>query len=150
MRTRVAVLVVVLGTVLVGCSDGGDEPDAKGSETPAAQTTDTTTDTTTVDCAQYAGTSEELADAQAALYGQDAKARSAAIKALTATLGALKDDAPDDVDAALDTLVSGFEQTAELLDDPAAADPAALQELAPKLSEAGRTVTEYIVEECGG
>lgn len=146
MRTRVAVLVVVLGAALAGCSDGGDEPDAKGSGTPAAQTTDTTT----VDCAQYAGTSEELADAQAALYGQDKKARAAAIEDLTATLGALKEDAPDDVDAALDTLVSGFEQTAELLDDPAAADPAALQEVAPKLSEAGRTVTEYIVEECGG
>lgn len=146
MRTRAALLAVALGIVLAGCSDDGDEKDTTDAKsgTPSVETTDTTT----VDCEQFAGTSAKITDAQAALYGSDAAARTEAIRTLAEELEALKKDAPDDVDKALDTLADGFEEAAELLSDPQSADASKLTEIAPKLAEAGQKVTTYIVERC--
>ena len=147
MRTRAALLAALLCTALAACSGDGDEPESKqdaNSEKPPAKTTDTTI----VDCEQFAGTSTKITDAQAALYGSDAAARTEAIRTLAEELEALKEDAPGDVDKALDTLADGFEEAAALLSDPESADSSELAELAPKLAEAGQKVTTYIVDRC--
>lgn len=144
MRARVMILAVVLCAALTACSDDGDEPKAKGTESPSAPTTDTTT----VDCAKFSGTSQKLADAQAALYGRDPDAQARALTTLTAEFDALKKDAPATVDAELDTLIAGFEEVAQLLEDPTAVDQQEFTDRLAAWSEAGQKVTAYIQKQC--
>lgn len=135
MRTRAAILAVVLIAALAACSDSGDK-------SPSAAVSDTTT----VDCAKFADASTKIAEAQTELYSGSNAA--ASIETLVAELDALKADAPDDVDEALTEMGEAFRTAAEILDDPTPENQAELAALAPKLSEASQKITEYVVDHC--
>jgi len=141
MRTRVAILAVVLAAALTACSDGDDKPATRGAGSPGTPTTDHTT----VDCAEFAETAKKIADAQADVYAGGGRG---AVDALVAELDELKDGAPADVQAALDDLADAFGQAAQIMTDPTDENKAELAALGPKLSEDGRTITAYIVSKC--
>ena len=143
MRTRAAVLIVLLLAALTACSDDGDKPDDAAKE-PTAKTSDITN----LDCTEFASTANKIAEAQQSLYGSDAAQRQAAVETLTSQLKALKSEAPADVDAALDELLEGFTEASSLMDDPAAADTSKIAEMAPALSDAGQRVTAWIASRC--
>ena len=121
MRTRAALLAALLCTALAACSDDGDEPESKKdvtSGTPSAKTTDTTI----VDCEQFAGTSAKITDAQAALYGSDAAARTEAIRTLVEELEefarAVRGDGEPEMDgerstASLAVILAGIRSASE-------------------------------------
>ena len=130
-----------------GCSgDSGDPGDSGGPKVaPSTELTEIT-----VECDRFADTAQRITDAQTALYdGKDSPDDATAVDALVEELDALKQDAPADVRTALSDLGEGFRSAQQLLADPTEANRAALAELTPQLSEDGRTVTGWIVEQCG-
>lgn len=142
MRIRLAVLGAVLVAATAACSDDPD-PDAR----PSGPMTEIT-----VDCEEFADAAKAITDAQTALYasGPDGDTDGDdAIDALVAELDGLKDDAPDDVRAALTSLGAGFRIAEAILADPTPEKQAELAELAPRLAEDGQKVTAYITSECG-
>lgn len=144
-RLALSGVCVILIGALGACSDDGDPAADPGVEpTPLAPVTDTTT----IDCAAYADTAQQITDAQAALYGDKKADREAAVQTLVDQLDALKAEAPPPVDAALTRLSDGFEAAATVLDDPGGDQTAALAELSPRLAEDSKTITDYIVGEC--
>lgn len=138
MRIRLAVLGAVLVAATAACSDDPD-PDAR----PSGPMTEIT-----VDCEEFADAAKAITDAQTALYASGPDSDDA-IDALVAELDGLKDDAPDDVRAALTSLGAGFRSAEAILADPTPEKQAELAELAPRLAEDGQKVTAYITSECG-
>jgi hypothetical protein len=135
------ILAVALVASLAACSDDDPESDAD----PHA--TDITMSEVTVDCPQFADAAKKIADAQAALY--DGSGGAGALDDLVAELDALKDDAPDDVDAALDDMADAFRDAAAILENPNPDNQAELADLGEKLSEDSQKITEYITSQCG-
>lgn len=134
-----ALAVLVLA---VGCDGGsGDEP----RTAPSTELTEIT-----VECDRFAETARRITDAQTALYdGKDSPDDAAAVDALVEELDALRPEAPPDVRTALTDLGEGFRSAQQLLADPTEANRATLAELTPQLSEDGRTVTGWIIDQCG-
>lgn len=144
MRYFLAILTVLSAITLSACGGSDDESNSTDSNRlpePEASLTEMT-----VPCAQFAGTAERIAEAQKQLYASSGSAD--AIEALTAELEALKEGAPADVQAALDTLSQAFQDAAALVDDPEAADQQKLAELASELSAAGQKISAYVVDRC--
>lgn len=143
MRARMGALAastVLLAAALVGCSDDTDPVSAQApSDGPPSEVT--------VDCPEFEDTARKIVDAQASLY--TAAGDPEAIDDLVAELDALKEGAPEDVRTALDDMGTAFRDAAELLEEPTAQSRAELVALAPGLSDAGRTITEYVQEQCG-
>lgn len=136
MRTRMAVLVVVIAAVVTGC--GGDEKEAGKPSAPLTEIT--------VSCDKFADTAKRITDAQTALYsGTDAKT---AIDQLVGELEQLKDGAPADVETALDDLVDGFRDAEQLMADPTDANKEDLAKVSADLAKDGRRITAYIVSKC--
>lgn len=141
MRTRVAFFAVVLAAALTGCSSDDDPESGKSPSAPVSEIT--------VDCAEFADTAAKITDAQTALYSSAGGAEAtAAIETLETELDALKDGAPTKVDQALTAMIAAFRSAQEILEDPTPEAQAELAELTPELSEAGQTITAYIVEKC--
>jgi len=147
------IFAVALIASLAACSDD-PESDAPSDADPTASvgtasgTAEPSVTEVTVDCPEFADTAKKIVEAQAKLYtpGGDA---TQAIDDLLAELEALKEGAPEDVQQALTDLGSGFQDAAELLEDPTQENQAALAALAPELAADGETITGYITEECG-
>jgi hypothetical protein len=147
------ILAVALVASLSACSDDPDS-DSSSNEDPTASvgsasgTGEPSVTEATVDCPEFADTAKKIVEAQAELYtpGGDA---AQAIDDLLVELEALKEGAPEDVQQALTDLGSGFQDAAELLEDPTPENQAALAALAPELATDGETVTTYITEQCG-
>ncbi len=135
MRARNAFVAMAIAATLSACTGDGDG-DASDPMTEI-----------TVDCAEFEDTTRKIADAQAQLYTGEGGTE--AIETLDAELEALEEDAPDDVDTALQNMRDGFKQAEELLADPTGANKSELAELAPQLAEDSQTITEYIKDECG-
>jgi hypothetical protein len=140
VRTREAILAVVLGVALSACS--GDDDGADPDPNPSAPVTEMT-----VDCDRFSDTSTRITDAQTALYS--GTGGTAAIDSLTAELTALKADAPADVQTALTDMLAAFRDAEEILDNPTPENKAKLAELSPKLSADGQRITAYITSQCG-
>ncbi|NYI47480.1 hypothetical protein BJ993_004560 [Nocardioides aromaticivorans] len=143
-RRPAALLLGLLVALAVasGCSDDTDPPEAD----PSAPLSDVT-----VDCDRYEDTAQRITDAQTALYdGKDSPEDATAVDDLVGELEALEDDAPDDVDAALNGLADGFRSAQELLADPEAADPGELSALSAALAEDSQAVTAWILSQCEG
>ena len=140
MRTREALLAVVLAAALSACSGDDDtaDPDPKPSD-PVSEIT--------LECAAFADTAEKITDAQAALYSDTGGA--AAIDTLSAELTALKADAPEDIQTALTDLLAAFRDAKEILENPTPENKAKLVDLSPELSADGQKITAYITSQCG-
>ena len=135
VRARATILAVASVLMLPACS--GDPED-----TPSTSLTDTTT----IDCDEYADTAKTITDAQTALYNGDQEA----IDTLVSELDELKQGAPSDVKAALTDIEGAFRDAQDLMQDWTPEKQVALAELGPKISEAGQKITAYIAEECQG
>ncbi len=144
MRYFLAILTVLSVVMLSAC--GGSDDDSGSTDSDRLPEPEASLTEMTVPCAQFAGTAERIAEAQRQLYSSEGSI--GAIEAITTELEALKDGAPSDVQAALDTLSQGFKDAAALVADPEAADQEKLAELATDLSAAGQKVSEYVVEKC--
>lgn len=149
MGIRFAGLVLVLVSALAAC--GGDDPDSAespgASQTRLSSPTDPMTEVV-VPCAEFSAAAEKIAEAQRDLYSASGTAD--AVDTLATELGALKDGAPAAVKTAIDDLVAAFRTASELLDEPTATAQAELAALAAKLSDAGKTVSDYVVDKCTG
>lgn len=143
MRYFLAILTTLSAFALSACggSDDGASTDSDRLPEPTASLTETT-----IQCAEFDGTAERIAEAQKQLYSSEGPAD--AIAALVAELEALKAGAPADVQAALDTISKGFRDAAALGPTPDAEDQAKLADVAAELSAAGQKVAAYFVEQC--
>ena len=147
------ILAVALAASIAACSDDPDS-DSPANEDPtssvgtASGTAEPSVTEATVDCPEFAETARTIVEAQTELYtpGGDA---AQAIDDLLVELEALKEGAPEDVQQALTDLGSGFQDAADLLEDPTRENQAQLVALAEQLAEDGETVTGYITEQCG-
>lgn len=140
MRIRAGLVAVMLAAALTACSDESDG-DADSGESPSAPLTEIT-----VDCDQFADTTKKISDAQAALYTGTGDPET--IETLVAELDALKDGAPADIQDALTDMGAAFRAAAEILENPTRKKKAELEDLAPKLSQDGQKITDYILSEC--
>lgn len=151
MRVRFGILVLALVAALSGC--GGDD-DSKASGTPGSSETRLSTPTdpmteVTVPCAKFEDAAREISEAMSNLYSQSGAAD--AVTRLASELGALKDGAPDSVKEAIDALVAAFGKASDLMKHPGdSAAQAELAGLATKLSDAGKTVSDYVISKCTG
>ena len=148
MRLRFGILLLVLVAALTGCGGEDDQPSAAAStpgptglSTPSSPLTELT-----VPCAEFSGAAKKIADAQRDIYTRSGGAD--AVDHLATKLASLKDGAPDAVRNAVDDLVDAFRTAATLMEKPTAAAQAQLAGLATKLSEAGKTVSDYVVAKC--
>ena len=146
------ILALALAASLAACSDdpGSDPPASGGSESSAGAGSDAPDDpvtAVTVDCPEFEGIAQRIAAAQTALYsgGDDADG---AIEELQSELEGLKDGAPDHVQEALTDMSKAFGAAAEILRDETP-DQTELLELAPRLSDASQTITEFVTDQCG-
>jgi hypothetical protein len=139
VRTREAFLAVTLALALSACSGNDDGGDAEPNPSePVSEIT--------VDCDEYDGAAEAIADAQAELYS--APGTDGAIDKLASELSALKEDAPPDIQAALADMEAGFRQAEQFLENPTPETNAKLVALAPTLSAEGEKITAYITSQC--
>lgn len=153
MRVRFGILVLALAAALSGC--GGDDK-SKASDTGSPGSSETRLSTpsdpmteVTIPCAKFEDAARKISAAMSSLYSQSGAA--GAVTQLASELGALKDGAPDNVDKAIDELVAAFGKASDLMKHPNdSAAQAELAGLATKLSEAGRTVSDYVVSKCTG
>lgn len=147
MRIRSLIFAAVLAASLAGCSDddpkGGSDPGA--SQTRLSTPGDPVTELT-VPCTEFSDAAQKIADAQRDIYTRSGAAD--AVDRLATELDGLKAGAPDEVRTAVDQLVDAFRTAATLMEEPTAAAQAELARLASKLSEAGKTVTDYVVSKC--
>jgi uncharacterized phage infection (PIP) family protein YhgE len=150
------VLAVVVGLSLGACSDDSDSSSGDGPKSPSTSdigspaddpADDPSVTEVTVDCPEFEDAAKKIADAQTALY-DPAGNTDEAIDDLLAELDALKKGAPDDVQQALTDLSSGFQDAADLLENPTQGNQARLVALASQLADDGRQVTDYIQEQC--
>lgn len=138
MRLGIRILVVLLAAALAACSDDSGDGD---SADPSASLTEIT-----IDCDEFQEAADRVTQAQADLYGGTGGAE--AIDTLIAELEALKEDAPDNVRAALTDMATAFRDAAELLENPTPENEDELTKLAPQLEAASRTITDYVTSEC--
>lgn len=139
MRTREALLAVVLAAALSACSgDDTADPDPKPSD-PVTEIT--------LECAEFADTAEKITDAQTALYS--GAGGTGAIDTLSAELTALQADAPPEIRTALTGMLAAFRDAEEILENPTPENKARLADLSPKLSADGQRITAYITSQCG-
>jgi hypothetical protein len=150
MRLRAGILGVVLLFALTACGGGDDEADKKptGGSTRLGTPSDDVTESV-LDCAKYADTAQEIVEAQQELFAGSGGSTEA-LDALKSQMNALKDGAPDNVQAAIDELNEAFEKVQEIIHDPSASAEAQreLQEMGSKLATDGQTITTYIVSQC--
>ena len=146
------ILALALAASLAACSDDpdSDPPSSRGSESPSSTAPgapdDPLTDVT-VDCPEFEGVAQRIADAQTALYSGQGNADET-IADLQAELEGLKEGAPDDVQQALTDMGQAFEAAAKIMRDETP-DQTELLELAPRLSDASQTITEFVTDQCG-
>ena len=145
------ILALALAVSLAACSDDPDDESSSGdgSEAPSATSggPDEPLTEIAVDCPEFEGVAQRIAEAQTALYsGQDNADE--AVEELQSELEGLKEGAPDDVQQALTDMGKAFGAAAEILRDQTP-DQTELLELAPRLSEASQTITEFVREQCG-
>lgn len=145
------ILAVALAVSLAACSDDPDNESSSGDGSDAPSATSDGPDAPlteiTVDCPEFEGVAQRIADAQTALYSGQGNADEA-IEELQSELEGLKEGAPEDVQEALTDMGRAFGAAAEILRDQTP-DQTELLELAPRLSEASQTITEFVTEQCG-
>jgi hypothetical protein len=139
VRTREAILALVLAATLSACTDDSGDSLPTPTGGPLSEIT--------VDCEKYADTAEKITEAQAALYSDTGS--SGAIDTLNTELTALKDGAPPDIQAALTDMLAAFRDAEEILENPTPENKARLADLSPKLSADGQKITAYITSRCG-
>jgi len=140
VRTREALLVVVLAVALSACS--GDDDTADPDPKPSGPVTGIA-----LECAQFADTAEKITDAQTALYSDTGG--TGAIDTLSAELTALQADAPPAIQTALTGMLAAFRDAEEILENPTPENKARLADLSPQLSADGQKITSYITSQCG-
>lgn len=139
MAIRMGILAVVLALGLSACSD--DESGSDSGDTPSDPLTEIT-----IDCDQFEDAAQRITEAQAELYADSGSQE--AIDTLLEELEALEADAPPGIQAALDDMSEGFQDAAELLEDPTRKSKERLADLAPELAEDGQEITDYITSQC--
>jgi hypothetical protein len=142
------ILAVALVASLAACSDDPDsDPPAGGESESTSDAPDDPLTQASVDCPEFEEVAQRIVTAQTALYSGQGDAEGA-IEDLQSQLEDLKEGAPVEVEQALTDMSEAFGEAAEILRD-ATPDQTELLELAPELSAAGQTITEYITEQCG-
>jgi hypothetical protein len=141
VRVRTGILALALALSLAACSD--DDPKSDGDTNPS----DGPFTEVTIDCPQFEDAAQKITDAQAALY--DGTGGADAIDDLVTELDALKDGAPDDIQAALTDMAAAFRATAEILASPSPDSQDDLADLSARLSSDSRKITAYITSQCG-
>jgi hypothetical protein len=126
-----------------GCSGSSDQPEAGASDSRS------TLPGISLHCAKYADTAQRITDAQRALYdGQASPGDATAVDDLVAALEAVKKEAPDRVDAAVDDLEDGFRSAQRLLRSGDPADSAELSLISAQLADDSQVVTTWIAGQC--
>ncbi len=146
------ILAAALAVSLAACSDDSDPdpPSSGGSEPSSSVGSDAPDDPlteVTVDCPEFEAVAQRIVDAQTALYS-GADDVDEAVEELQDELEGLKDGAPDHVQEALTDMGKAFGAAAEILRDETP-DQTELLELAPRLSDASQTITEFVTDQCG-
>jgi len=141
VRTREAILAVVLAFALTLSACSGDDDSDDAGPNPSDPVSEIT-----LDCDEYADTARAITDAQAQLYAGTGGA--AAIDSLVTELTALKAEAPADIQTALTDMEAAFRDAAEILEHPTEENKSRLADLAPKLSDDGQKITAYITSQC--
>lgn len=146
MRVRAGILVVVLAASVTACGGGGDDEKPGAGSTrlgsPSSQVTQSR-----IDCAKYADTAQKITEAQQELYAGSGGSTEA-LDTLKSRMNALKDGAPDDVQAAIDELNVAFVKVKEVMANPTSEAQQELAQMGPKLAADGQTITAYIVSQC--
>jgi hypothetical protein len=143
----IALLLLVATLALAGCESNGGLPRPPGPS--SKEPFPTGTPIAGVDCPKFKDIAQRITEAQAKLYTPGAD-RAAALQALTTDLTALKDEAPADVDPAIDDMIAAFRSATDLIShpSPSAAETEQLRKLGPRLSADSQKITQYITSSC--
>jgi len=159
VRVQLVALLAASALVLTGCGEEKkDEAPAKseaaaaGSDAPASPPS---SDGAPAEAPEVDGKAacKEFQDALTQSTGIQSKLAtggdiSAELKATSDALEALKADAPDEVDAALNDMQEAFGLYAEVSEDPTSIDTKELSELATRLGKSGQVLSTYMTELC--
>lgn len=152
MRVRFGILALVLVATLTGC--GGDDKKEASSDTASSSAPSITAepsetvdpDVSAVPCAKFLEGQSKAAELQTKLTsGADV---SDLIDAAAKEFDALKINAPEDIQQALDEVKAAFTELAQTYKNPAAVDPETLSVLSSRLAENAQKLNTYIAENC--
>jgi hypothetical protein len=133
---------VAVLTACTGASTTNGRPPTT-SHPPTALATDTAH--LSAYCAGLAAAAAKITAAEIAMYSGTTNAGAAP---LIGELEALQANAPAEIKAALEDLITGFTTAQDLLAHPTQQNKAQIEALAPKLAADGQEISAYIVSQC--